>query len=230
MTKPDSYTISTDPNRPPFLVQRFHPNLRIGLVPSVLHGNRLQPIFVPQDLWSSACGAHCAAIALALLGDIHDVSVLSERRNGVAARLWHAARAMYFDGVDVTGLAAMIDDMGTNRPLATCSGSHTRCLDFILAHLAKGEVVIASWHSRRGRQHHWVVIVGTEMRQMERHFKPTALLALDPGVCEPLLCGANSRLEITVHPAPRSKSYVRYGCADGSTLAVTLTSALAIGS
>lgn len=211
-----------------YLVQQFHPNLRIGFVPSVLRGKRLLPIHCQQGWWDSACGAHCAATAMALLGEIHDVSVLSERRNGVAARLWKAAQRKYFDGVTVQELAAMIDDMGTGRKITVCTGRHATCLNFALTQLALGHVVIASWHSRRGQQHHWSTIVGAEGRQTGREFMPTVLLCLDPGVDEPVLCGYNSRLEFTAHPAPRSPAYVRYRCADGSKLAVTLTSALAI--
>lgn len=215
--------------KPSFLVQRFHPNLRIGFVPSVLRSNRLMPIHCYQGLWDSACGAHCAAIAMALLGDITDVTILSERRNGVAARLWKAARAKYFDGVTVDELAAMIDDMGTERKITVCTGRHAKCLDFALAQFNRGSVVLISWHSRRGQQHHFSTIIGAEGRQTGNDFTPSALLCLDPGLEAPWMCCYNSRLEFTAHPAPRSASYVRYRCSDGTKLAVTLTSALAIG-
>lgn len=212
-----------------YLVQRYHPNLRIGLVPSVVHGKRLMPIHCQQGTWDSACGAHCAAIAMALLGEIHDVAVLSERRNGVAARLWKAAQATYFDGVDVTQLAEMIRKTGVERRIITCTSSHARCLNFILTQLARGRIVIASWRSRRGHQHHFVVVHGIEGMQNGHRFTPTALLALDPWVGEPFLCGYNSRLEFTNHQPPRSASYILYKCSNGSKLAVTLTSTLSIG-
>jgi hypothetical protein len=153
---------------------------------------------------------------MALLSEIHDVAVLSERRNGVAARLWKAARLKYFDGVTVEELAAMIDDMGTGRMITVCSDRHAKCLDFALAQLERGNVVIASWQSRRGQQHHWSTIVGVEGQQIRCDFVPTALLCLDPGVNEPILCGYNSRLEFTVHPPPRSAAYIRYRCSDRS--------------
>lgn len=212
-----------------YLVQQFHPNLRIGFVPSVLRGKRLLPIHCQQGWWDSACGAHCAATAMALLGEIHNVATLSERRYGVAARLWNAARTSYFDGLNVEELATMIDDMGTERQVTICTGRHKKCLNFILAQLASGNVAITSWHSRRGHQSHWTTVIGVEGRQTGREFVPTALLCIDPGVDEPILCGYNSRLEFTAHPPPRSPAYIRYRCSDGSKLAVTLTSAVAIG-
>lgn len=214
----------------PYLVQRFHPNLRIGFEPSVLRGKRLMPIHCQQGGWDSACGAHAAATAMALTGEIHDVAVLSERRNGVAARLWKAAQRKYFDGVTVDELAAMIDDMGTARKITVCTGRHAKCLDFALTQFNRGSVVIISWHSRRGQQHHFSTIIGAEGWQTGSDFTPTALLCLDPGIEAPWMCPYNSRLEFTAHPSPRSPSYVRYRCADGSKLSVTLTSALSIGS
>lgn len=229
MAKHNSATVRSIEFQPSFLVQRLHPNMRIGFVPSVLHRKKLMPIHCQQGWWDSACGAHCVATAMALLGEIHDVTVLSERRNGVAARLWRAARQKYFDGVTAEELATMIDDMGTGRTVTVCTGRHTTCLNFILAQLNCGNVAIASWHSRRGRQHHWATVVGAEGRCTGRDFFPSTLLCLDPGVETPAMCGYNSRLEFTAHPPPRSTSYVRYRCADGSKLAVTLTNVVAIG-
>lgn len=212
-----------------YLVHRFHPNLRIGFEPSVLRGNRLVPVHCRQGRWDSACGAHAAATAMALLGEIHDVATLSERRNGVAARLWAAARANYFDGVTVHELSTMIHSMGTDKKIKICTARHAECLVFILSQLTRGKVIIASWHSRRGHEHHWTTVVGVEGLQAGASFSPSALLCLDPAVVEPLLCGYNARLEYTSHPASRSSSYILYRCADGTKLAVTLTGAVAVG-
>lgn len=172
-----------------YLIQRFHPKLRIGFVPSVLHDKHfLMLIHCQQGGRDSACGAHCAAIAMALLGDIHDVALLSERRNGVAARLWEAAPLKYFGSVAVDELAPMIDDMDTERKITVSTGRHIKCLYFVLLPLEHGNVVIASWHSRRDQQHHWTTIVRVEGRQSGRKFAPSALLCLDPRVDEPVMC------------------------------------------
>ena len=210
-----------------FLVQRVHPNLHIGFVPSVLNGKRLMPIHCQQGTWDSSCGAHCAAMALALLGDIHDVTVLSERRNGVAARLWKLAQATYFDGVNVKGLASMLENMGMGRHITHYSGGHAKCSAFVLSHFAEGELVIASWQSQRGYQH-WILIVGIEGLQTGHRFKPSTLLALDPSVREPQLCGYNSRLKFSERAGSKS-AYHPYLSADGYEVAVKLTSALSIG-
>ena len=91
-----------------YLVQQFHPAINVGAFPFVLRGKKRIPVHCEQGALDSACGAHCAVIALTLLGHIRDASTLSERRNGVAARLWKAAKAKYFDGLNVDGLASML--------------------------------------------------------------------------------------------------------------------------
>lgn len=210
-----------------YLVQRFHPNLHIGFVPSILSSKRLMPIHCQQGTWDSACGAHCVAMALALVGNIHDVAVLSERRNGVAARLWRLAQTTYFDGVNLEGLVLMLEHMEMGRHINHCSGSHVKCLAFVLSHFSQGELVIASWCSRQG-ENHWILIVGTEGLQTDHSFKPSTLLALDPGVQEPQLCGYNGRLHFSVAGGSKT-AYHPYLSVDGYEVAVKLTSALSIG-
>jgi hypothetical protein len=228
MEKISSTISGSSATAPSFLIQRLHPNLRIGDVPSVMHGKRHMRIFVQQDFWSSACGAHCVAIAMAMLGEIKNVETVSERKYGAAGRLWKAAQAMYFDGATPQQLLEMIQTMRTGRRIALCTGLHAECLDFTLDQLSKGNVVIASWHSRRGKQHHWIVIVGIEGFQTGHSFTPTTLLGIDPSLDEPYLSAANCRIEFTDHPVVRSNRYVRYRCSDGSKLTVTLTSALSL--
>lgn len=229
MAKLNSLAIGSVADQSSFLVQRFHPNLHIGDVPSVRHGKRNMRIFVQQDFWSSACGAHCVAIAMALLHEIKNVEAISERKKGAAGRLWKAAQAMYFDGATPQQLVEMIQTMRTSRRIALCTGVHAQCLDFTLDQLSRGNVVIASWHSRRGKQHHWIVIIGSEGYQTGHGFTPTTLLGIDPGLDEPYLAAANCRVEFTNHPVARSTKFIRYRCSDGSKLAVTLTSAVSIG-
>jgi hypothetical protein len=229
MEKSNSAIFGSRATAPSFLIQRFHSNLNISEVPSVIRGRRRMRIFVQQDFWSSACGAHCVAMAMAILGDIKNVETISERKNGAAGRLWKAAQATYFDGATPQQLVEMIQTMRTGRRIALCTGAHAKCRDFILDQLAKGNVVIASWHSRHGKQHHWIVIVGVEGFQTDHGFTPTTLLGIDPGLDEPYLAAANCRIEFTDQPVASSKKYVRYRCSDGAKLVVTLTSALALG-
>jgi hypothetical protein len=211
-----------------FLIQRYHAKLRLDFVPCAARGERLVPVHCRQDQWSSACGPHAVAMSLVLTGDIQDVATLSNRRNGVAARLWHAAQITYFDGTTVTQLATMVDSLEIGRPVAYCKSGHQNCLAFALSHLAAGHAVIVSWKSRSGRDHHWTLVTGVEGMQVGRTFTPQTLLCLDPGIEEPLSL-FNARLEFTIHPPPRAASYVRYRGTDGVTLSVKLTSALAIG-
>lgn len=211
------------------LVQRLHPELRVDMLPSVARKNRLEPLLARQGIWDSGCGAHCVAMAMALAGELHSVVELAERRRGVAGRLWRAAQATYFDGATLDELAAMIESLRTGRSITSCAGTTTACLPFALAALDAGSIVLVSWHSRHGRQHHFALLVGSEGVQSGANYTPHALLALDPGVDDVSLCGYNARLEFTVHPRPVSPLYFRYASGDGNTLAVRLTGALAIG-
>lgn len=210
------------------ITQQFHPGVKIGSVPFVTRGRKEIPIHCEQGAWDSACGAHCAAIALAILGHIHDVSVLSERRNGVAARLWKAAKAKYFDGVNVVGLSSMLDSVDIPRKVAHYSGSHLGCVAYILSRLARQELVIASWRSRQGHNH-WILIVGMEGIQSQKTLVPSALLALDPGATEPLLCAYNGRLEL-LSGLKKSSTWRPYITSSNQNLIVRLTSAVALGS
>jgi hypothetical protein len=206
-----------------YLVQRFHPNLRIGLVPSILQGKRLVPIHCQQSTLDSACGVHCAVMALALLGAIKDVTVLSERRKGIAARLWKAAKNSYFSGIDVAELALMLHNVGIDSPVSYRAGNHARCLAFAVAESMGGKLAIVSWQSWRGRFHHWILIVGVEGLQNGFNFTPTALLALDPGASEPRLCGYNGRLEFA-ETIQNKTTHNRNHIFDGYELPVRLTS------
>ena len=210
-----------------FLVQRYFPTLKIGVVPTALRNGRAVRIHVAQGDWDSACGAHCAAMALSLLGEIGDAPAICERRNGVAARLFREARVTYFDGATVDQMASMISALRTGRAVKRFTGHHRACVDFIRQEITKNNVVIVSWRSKRGNQHHWVLIVGIEGVQTGKTFVPHAFLAMDPGVAEPVLAGCNGRIEFAQSVA-QSRSYVRYLTADGTTLLVRITSALSI--
>lgn len=209
-----------------FLQQRLFPTLRIGFAPMVARGKQEVPLHVRQSPWDGACGTFSLAMALALLGRIPDVSVLSERRKGIAARLWKAAREYYFDGISASELAAMIDSLDTDLFVASYSGSHRNCLEFALDQLASGRLAMVSWLSRDGSQHHWTLAVGLEGLQNRHHFSPETILMLDPGADEPQFCGYNGRLRFASSPKSR---HVPYECIGGGSLRVRLTNVVAVG-
>jgi hypothetical protein len=212
-----------------FLQQRLFPTLKIGVSAMVARGNQDVPLHVRQSNWDGACGTYCAAMALALLGRISDVTVLSERRKGVAARLWNAARKHYFDGISAAELVAMIKSLDADLYTAHYSGSHRKCIGYTQMLLNAGRLAIVSWLSRSGHDHHWVLVVGTEGVQEGRAFTPQTFLVLDPGASEPQMAGYNGRLRFASLPSNSSKSHIPYECVGVSALQVRLTAVVAIG-
>ena len=211
-----------------YLQQRLFPTLKIGVSAMVARGSQDVPLHVRQSDWDGACGTYCAAMALALLGRISDVAVLSDRRKGVAARLWQAARKYYFDGITAKELAAMIESLETDLHVSYYSGSHQKCLPLVQDQLAAGQLAIISWRSKNGNDHHWVLAVGIEGVQDGRSFTPETILVLDPGAEEPQLCGYNGRLRLAPTTSVSHKPYVPYSYSGGSSLQVQLTGAVLI--
>ncbi len=214
--------------RAAYIQQRLFPSLRIEHTAIVRRGGRDLPIHIRQSELDSACGAYCAAMALALLGRIADVTVLSDRRTGVAGRLWHVAKKYYFDGVSSKELAAMIDSLDTDLLVEYCNGSHRKCLAFVQDQLTARSLVIVSWLSKNGNEHHWVLAVGIEGLQDGRHFQPQTILCLDPGAAPPQLSAWNGRLKFVRDSSTSRSAYIPYTCVDGWTTQVTLTGAVTI--
>ncbi|MDB5761993.1 MAG: hypothetical protein JWQ21_988, partial [Herminiimonas sp.] len=232
LTSPDRTTTTlllprefADMNRA-HLIQWFHPALRIEFTASVAYGENVVPIFARQGQFDAACGPHAVAMAMSLLKEM-DVSLLCERRAGVAARLWKATQETFFEGTSVGQLAEIVESLKTGRLVEPFQGNHRQCLAYAEAQLADGHLVVASWRS--GRQHHWILIIGCEGLRVGSTFTSHALLALDPSTNEPLLAGYNARLEFAMPAATRRNSSARYLTLDGEEWQVKLTSALTIG-
>lgn len=214
--------------RHPYIQQRFHPRLKIGYTAVVEQGKRKIPVHCRQGEIDGACGTYCSAIALTILGKISDPTVISERRNGVAARLWAAAQASYFDGIRSKALAKLLESLDAGLFIQECGKSHRSILAFTKTQLEAGAMVILSWQNRT--QHHWVLAIGTEGKQVDEVFIPQAFLALDPAAPYPILCGYNGRVEFSDRISAQRPSYVHYfSTNDGNPILVTLTGAVSVG-
>lgn len=211
------------------LLQCLHPSLQLGWTVSRSGDAAEMPVYCRQGTWDGACGQHCLGMALALLGEIRNVTVLNARRKGRAQRLWEALPSHYFTGTTLADLAALARSLQTRHVVTEFAGTHGACLAFVQAAVLDGQLVMTSWRNRRRDTHHWTLIVGIEGRQTGAHFFAQALLALDPSVEEPLLCGYNARLDLLPLTTRRRAKGLRYLTADGARWTVTLTGALAIG-
>ncbi|MDB5855087.1 MAG: hypothetical protein JWR22_3128 [Herminiimonas sp.] len=211
-----------------FLQQRLFPSLRIEQTAMVHRGQRNFGLHIRQSDLDSACGTYCAAMALALFGCITDVTVLSDRRNGIAGRLWTAAKKCYFDGVDALELASLIESLDTDLRVSYCDGSHRQCLSLVLDQLSKGRLVIVSWMTKNESTHHWTLAIGTEGLQCGRRFVPETILVLDPGADSPQFCAYNGRLTLPSGTTINNKKFIPYSCYNAGALQVRLTGAVVI--
>lgn len=167
-------------------------------------------------------------MALSLLGRIKYPGSLPKRQRGVAARLWKAAQCVYFEGMSNSALAEMLFSLAANLRIVPFNGCHSRTTTFTVNHLASGGLTILSWQTKEVNSHHWVLAVGVEGIQIGKNFTASAVLVFDPLHAEPVLCGYNGRIHLNSHPLPRRTSFVEYVANDGSSLTVTLTSAVAV--
>ncbi|MDB5776098.1 MAG: hypothetical protein JWP38_2231 [Herbaspirillum sp.] len=214
----------------PYIQQRFHPRLKIGYTAMMDQGKRNVPVHCRQGEIDGACGTYCCAILLTLYGRISNPAVLSERRTGVAARLWKAAQAVYFDGIHAKPLAKMLHSLDADLLIEVCDRSHSRILLFTEAQLSSGRLVILAWRTRNHAQQHWTLVIGIEGLQSGRRFMPQTFLCLDPGAPQPELCGYNARLEFSEKVPGYSSSFATYLSTDnGNALPVTLIGAVAVG-
>jgi hypothetical protein len=206
-----------------FLQQRFYPTLRLGLSVTVARRRGDATLHCRQGDWDGACGLHCAAMALTLLGRLSSVTTLSAPRKGIAARLWQAAAGMYFDGMSGEKMTLMLKSLHTGLRIKHFGGTHRQTLAFTQAQLRGGAVAIVGLQDRDKSIDHWVLGVGMEGMQRGRSFTPQTLLVLDPSLPEPEMCGYNGRLEFA-----QSRLYVTYLANDGTELLVKLIEAVAI--
>jgi len=216
-----------------FLEQRLYPTLQLGTTLTVARGSYDTAVHVRQGEWDGACGPHCCAMALAIMGRISSIATLCDRHNGVAGRLWKAARKQYFDGMHVADLAAMIESLGTDVIVEQHDVGHRPCLAVTLSALTKQQLVIAAWSNFHGEEH-WVLCIGVEGVRVGSNFTPHSLLILDPSAAEPsALCGYNARLDFAAkppqRPSARRQSHVPYINSDGHAYSVMLTGAVVIG-
>lgn len=213
---------------PAFLHQRLFPTLRLGFNASVTHNRHPGSVHSRQGLLDRSCGIHCAAIALSLLGRITYPGNLPARQRGIAARLWKAAQTVYFVGMDHHTLSELLSSLSAHISVVTFTGSHQKTAAFAIDHLASGGLAILSWSTETANSHHWVLAVGVEGVQVGRDFTASTLLVFDPLHAEPVLCGYNGRIHLNSYPLRRQPAFVEYVAIDGSSLTVTLTSAVAI--
>jgi hypothetical protein len=215
----------------PYIQQRFHPALKIGHTALIAGMKKDVPAHCQQGDIDGACGTYVAAIALAMLGKIPNPATIAVQRSGIAARLWKAAHAIYFDGINSRELYELLVSLDADLTLDECGGKHREVLAFAKAAIAAGNIILLSWRTRKHSEHHWTTVIGVSGKKENGLFTEQAFLCLDPGQFQPDISGYNTRLDFYTRLSGRSKSYIGYWCnGDTEALPITLTGAIAIDS
>jgi len=171
------------------LIQKLHPALYPGRR-LALAGSR-QSLFSRQGMWDSGSALHCAAMALAMLGELSDPVDVRDYASGPVAHFWDRAWPHYLNGLTPSELASFVWELNAGVQPVEAEGSADEILRFCARELAAGWPVIVWIVNRRTGERHAALAVGLE----ERDTIPKALLLLDPAGATPVLATCNARLE-----------------------------------
>jgi hypothetical protein len=216
--------------KPPYIQQRFHPSLKLGYTALIAGLKKDMPAHCQQGDMDGACGTYVAAMALAMLNKIPNAATITSHRSGIAARLWNAAHAVYFDGINSPELYELLLGLDADLVLAECSSKHRDILDFAKESAIAGNITLLSYRTRNYNECHWTAAVGVSGIKEAGTFTAQAFLCLDPGQPQPDMSGYNARLNFSERLDGHSRSYVGYWCSnDVEAQAVTLTGAISVG-
>lgn len=171
------------------LIQKLHPALYPGR--RLALAGSLQPLFSRQGVWDSGSALHCAAMVLAMLGELSDPVDVRGYSSGPVAQFWDRAWPHYLHGLTPSELASFVWELDAGVQPVQVEGSADEILRFCAGELAAGWPVIVWIVNRRTGERHAALVVGIE----ERDTVPKALLLLDPAGATPVLAACNARLE-----------------------------------
>lgn len=190
--------------------QRFHPALQSGHVVTV-QLKRAEPVavFFAQSDIDSACGLHCFATVLSILGLSKSgaLTAMSHRKYGVPAAVWAAFKHTYFAGCNFDEYVELIESLDLPLRLKTMCEPNGSIDRFALDSLMQGELVALAFASiKNSRTKHWALGIGVEGTVNGRESQPDTLLLLDPSGSEPMFRTWNARLSV-----PQDHGQRRFG-------------------
>ncbi|WP_233827699.1 hypothetical protein [Paraburkholderia sp. ZP32-5] len=189
-----------------FLVQKLlptlHPEQRLGVVGS---GTAL---YSRQGAWDGSCALHCAAMALATLGLLHDPSCLRSYTEGAEAEFWDRAWPHYLHGVTMSELSGVLAELRWGLRTATAEGPHETVAYFCERELSEGWPVVVSLRQSDESLCRAALAIGLEGRTRGHHFKPNTMLMLDPDESERRLMTHNARLAYDQPDLPGQARYI----------------------
>ena len=181
---------------------RYHAALNAGHTLSV-SGSRQEPVdvFMRQSDIDSACGPHCVAMALMILGLVKRNAVINQanRKHGLAAQLYRTLADSWFEGLYAQPLFDAIESL--KLPLVVRLSDNFKGVDaFAVKALLDGNLVLLAFEGKKHNRH-WILGVGASGFQTGKSVCVDTLLVLCPSSdLVPLACH-NARL----HREPATK-------------------------
>ena len=180
------------------------------------------PLHLRQSDLDSACGPHCALMALMLLGvvdrdDIEDQDDLRLSQNKALAKMWKRSANFYFTGTAARDLQSVFEPYSNsiNSRLLRKNGRIANCIE----NLEEGGTGIVGMHNDDWS--HWSLIVG--VRCQGELDTAESLLLLDPDAPIIPLSAWNATLSVKAN----SKGMHKYETA-AMTTKVMIDSVLAL--
>lgn len=167
------------------------------------------PLHLRQSSLDSACGPHCALMALMLMGvvkrdEIEDQEDLRRSGNKALSKMWGRSAGFYFTGIRAKALQSVFDPF--RDTLSSRLLRKNQRIEKCIQSLKDGGVCIVGIHN--DDYSHWVLAVGFSSKG--EFDTADTLLILDPDAPIIALTAWNGVLTI----APNRKEMHRYETAD----------------
>lgn len=184
--------------QPTFRWQRFHPALVTGEFLTA-HATREAPMRVHfrQSELDGACGPHCVAAALVILGlaKSHALTLASSRKYGAPAAFWKAFSDVWFTGCGALDLIDRLESMPLPLSVEARLDDADDVVSFAAQQLSRGELVMLAFDSVFSHKtKHWALGVGSEGMQTGKTATVDTLLLICPAAEEPDYRCFNARL------------------------------------
>lgn len=182
----------------PYREFRLHAALRIGQFLSST-GQRRDPVEVhfQQSEFDAACGPHCIAMALVILGLARRsaLAVMRTRKHGTAAGLYALVADCWMEGMFLEEMVSTLEAL--KLPLAIESQNGEGVDVFAVDALSSGRLVILAQETTVNRYRHFVLGIGCSGIRDGSTMTVDMLLCADPSVAMPPFAVANSTLRMT---------------------------------
>ena len=213
-------------------MQRFQTTVRLEVQhrTAVTSRQRHRTAHLRQGDLTAACGPLALLMGLIVLGVVTKTEARTlpwEAETVRLAKLWQGMQERFFAGSDLTDLLALLRFMEPRVRHRSVTGGMRRVLAFTQERLAENDLVVLGFGDKGAPgPRHWALAVGTETTVTASKSAFTSVLCLDAAEVAPTIIPFNARLELD--SPRRGAGQLHYRGADGRSLLVTCSSAIAL--